>query len=135
MTSQNSMNRCKLLYSTITQEHTERKANSLGRQGDLQFGETEGGGRWWIKGRGCQRAIVFTRQDGRGGRETPLHVPHEACFIELEIDGIGRRTQQRVTSQTWETPTFANCGQMRATCEPAADNSLDKRNDYPRIGI
>ncbi len=29
---------------------------------------------------------------------TPIPLPHETCFIELEIDGIGPMTQRRVTS-------------------------------------
>jgi hypothetical protein len=36
-----------------------------------------------------------------GGQETPVSLLHEACFIELDPDGIGRRTQRRVISRAW----------------------------------
>src|SRR5271165_863016 len=36
------------------------------------------------------------REEGIQRQETPLPLPHEQCFTELESGGIGRRTHHRV---------------------------------------
>ena len=67
-----------------------------------KLGGTESDGSWLFRGRCCQRAITAACHGGRGGLETAILLPHEACSIELKIDGIGRRTLWRVTSQAWD---------------------------------
>ena len=58
--------------------------------------------------------LVESRR-GRGGLETPIPLPHEESFTELEAGAIGRKTQRRVTSRTWGIPTIANRRQLWAT--------------------
>ena len=62
-----------------------------------------------------QRADVvkersIPRHGGRRGQETPIPLPHEACFIEVEFDGIGRWTQRRVTRRGGLYPTLSFAG-------------------------
>ena len=47
----------------------------------------------WTAGSFClSKSDTFTRPDGGKSKETPLPLPHAACFTELELEGIGRRT-------------------------------------------
>ncbi len=48
----------------------------------------------------CQRATDFSRRGGGESQETPIPLPHVACFSKLESGAIGRRSHWQVIRES-----------------------------------